>query len=481
MQRLGERLNGAAFVLLLLLLAWAPLPLGSNRALAWHLLAVTAAITLLLCMTGAMLARERIGVPPSLASAGLLFGGVCAWAWLQATPGVLPSTWNHPFWAEAAATGLPVRPMVGLSAEATRDAVVRLLSYAAVFVTAYAVGRNVQQARRLLLVVFGIGVGYAVYGLIIHLGGFAIIVPGVERLQYARLHSSFVNPNHYATYAAIGMFAGAGLMLTGLFRTADTAHLPTLLARLLDGLFGARAGLVLGLVLLVAAALLTGSRGGFLALAAGWVTLVMLLYLRTRPRVTTAAALFLVLALAAWGLLRLSGELTLARLDQLDRPGEAGAGGRLAAYTLAIAMIAERPWLGHGYGAFAQAFWLHRTPDFDLLYDRLHNSWLELAVALGLPAAAALSASMLIVFGVIVRGVFRRRRHYEAPLAAAAASVAAGAHALVDFSLQIPAVAVTLAAVLGVAAAQATRPPANWHERDTGRAGHPAARPHADE
>ncbi|GIW56085.1 MAG: hypothetical protein KatS3mg082_2489 [Nitrospiraceae bacterium] len=132
-----------------------------------------------------------------------------------------------------------------------------------------------------------------------------------------------------------------------------------------------------------------------------------------------------------------------------------GPGGRIAAYTLALEMAGERPWLGHGYGSFEQAFLMHRDERFPLVFDKAHNTYLEHLVELGLPATIVLWLGPLVLWGHLVAGVFRRRRNQIFPLVGAAASLLVGLHALVDFSLQIPAVAVTFAVIFGAASAQA--------------------------
>jgi len=93
-----------------------------------------------------------------------------------------------------------------------------------------------------------------------------------------------------------------------------------------------------------------------------------------------------------------------------------------------------------------------------LIWDKAHNTYLEHAAELGLPAALALYAGMLLLFLYLLSGIFRRRRDQIYPLVATAATILVAVHALVDFSLQIPAVAVTYAAVLGVGVAQARSP-----------------------
>jgi hypothetical protein len=68
--------------------------------------------------------------------------------------------------------------------------------------------------------------------------------------------------------------------------------------------------------------------------------------------------------------------------------------------------------------------------------------------------AWALFLAILWLALVCLRGVWVRRRNWIYPAIGVAATVLVGAHALVDFSLQIPAVAYTYALIMGVAVAQ---------------------------
>jgi O-antigen ligase len=85
---------------------------------------------------------------------------------------------------------------------------------------------------------------------------------------------------------------------------------------------------------------------------------------------------------------------------------------------------------------------------------RAHNDWLEMIFELGWPGAllwfSALTALVLRCF----LGVFRRERDRLYPLVGCCAGLLVGLHSFVDFSLQIPAVAATFAALLGIGVAQ---------------------------
>ena len=76
------------------------------------------------------------------------------------------------------------------------------------------------------------------------------------------------------------------------------------------------------------------------------------------------------------------------------------------------------------------------------------------------PAALALFAAIGGLAVVCLRGVRRRHRDWAYPALGVAASVLVGVHALLDFSLQIPAVAILYACIMGVGCAQA------WSSRE---------------
>lgn len=106
-------------------------------------------------------------------------------------------------------------------------------------------------------------------------------------------------------------------------------------------------------------------------------------------------------------------------------------------------------------GAFPLAFRPY-TPRSQAawVWDRAHNSYLENAFEFGLPAAALLFFSLAVVGWRLHAGVRTRKRHQGTPAFALACFAAAAAHSLVDFSLQIPAIAALFAAILGIGWAQ---------------------------
>ncbi len=97
--------------------------------------------------------------------------------------------------------------------------------------------------------------------------------------------------------------------------------------------------------------------------------------------------LLAIAALAIAGGLFLYGDLLMNRVAQdgvID-------GGRKAVWPMIWNAILANPWLGYGYGAFADAFPMVRDGSLDIRYvwDKAHNSWLETLHGLGIPAGLA--------------------------------------------------------------------------------------------
>jgi O-antigen ligase len=127
---------------------------------------------------------------------------------------------------------------------------------------------------------------------------------------------------------------------------------------------------------------------------------------------------------------------------------------RLRVFSLTAEAIKERPLLGTGVGTYEETFRLFRTPDLLWTFAQAHNSYLETALELGIPAICLIVASILLISLFNLMGARQRSRDFEFACLGMAATGLVGCHALMDFSIQIPAVAIVYAALLGVSLAQ---------------------------
>jgi O-antigen ligase len=301
-----------------------------------------------------------------------------------------------------------------------------------------------------------IGVVYGVYGLIIEFGEFNTILWYDNWAYRDSLTSTFVNRNSYATYAGIGLLVVLGLLFDEVRRgaTEGVLSLPGL-RWLIERITGKLGLLLLMAAILGSALLLTGSRGDMIAFLVGLLVLCIgfTTFRGGRPLIAygvIAAMAGLVVAIVA-----LSGDVVLARFDQA---GEAAV-ERTTVYGLVLGAIIDAPWLGVGYRTFELAFPLVRDASIHtpFLYDKAHNSYLEFAFEAGIPAFALMIGILGGPVSLCVVGIWKRQENRIYPCVGVAAAVLVATHALLDFSIQIPAVAVTFALIMGVATAQSLR------------------------
>ncbi len=199
----------------------------------------------------------------------------------------------------------------------------------------------------------------------------------------------------------------------------------------------------LSLVLQAACFALCRSRGAFFG--AG-VALGVLLALRWPGRRTLRRAAGLGLALA---LLAAGGALFFAELS----PQSSSLEHRLFIWRAGLRIVAQRPAVGAGPGNFARAF-RHSRPEYLgnsyvlAIAQDAHNELLHTAAELGAPGAVAAAAA----FALALAGAWRRAATEDKPLAIAVAWAigAWGANGMVNCSLHQPAVAATLAVLVGL-------------------------------
>jgi len=447
-------LRDVAFGLFFVLLVWAPLPLGSNRPWSWSLLVAGVALVGLVLALHLLIRGERLRLPWPVGLAGLAFAGVAGWAYLQMQP-VPVAEWVHPAWSVLEPFG--IEPLdgrgsgaVSLDVDLTRDALMRLLGYIGAFVIAFVLARDSEAARRLLLVVFWTATAVSAYGLIVVFSGMELVLLTEKTAYRGVVTGTFVNRNSFATYANLGIVIGVVWLFELFLRDLGKRDFRVLLRELLEGLFAKRGIVLVALLVLASASLLSQSRGGFLSLAAALLTILLLVFLLTKPRLLALAIATPLVLGSIWGLVALSGGAVLERFEQ-------GSDIRLEIWSVTAEMIEDRFWLGHGYGTYEPAFYAYRDERFSLVIDKAHNTYLEHATELGVPATVLLYTGALLLFYACVRGVFQRRRDKIYALIAVAASVLVAVHAVFDFSLQIPAIAVIYATIMGVGCAQSMR------------------------
>lgn len=449
----GERWEATLFWALLAIVFLAPLPLGSDRPLPESLLYVLIGILVLAWGVGMFVGVSRPQrsirfIWPAIA----LFGSAAAWAATQALPWTPPSL-HHPYWQETGAVlGAPVQGAISADPAATWIRLAALLAHGGVFWLAFQLGSAGKRAGQALQGLSIAGSLYALYGLYVYFSGSEMLWQA-HVSYFGRVTSTFVNANSYATYAGMILLCGAGLIAQA-FQRQLTARDQSLAAAVLAALSRPNARLAIGILTVIlsgSALLLSQSRGGFVATIIALVVFMVTLRRMKRPSgrwgdvgITTALIALVIVVV------HVSGERTIDRFGNTEE----NLAVRMTYYETVWTAAADRPLLGTGLGTFAQVFKAYNHAGTGTYFlDRAHNTYLQLMMELGWPAASALLMALSFVVLRCVQGlqVVRRNEGYLATVVACAVLVSM--HALVDFSIEMPANAVTFALLLGVGCA----------------------------
>lgn len=431
------------------------LPLGSVGTAPFTLV-VVAVCVLALAAAGLLGAPSR--AQPLFRLSLALLAVLCGWVFLQS----LDLSWAglaHPGWKDAEPVTGTVGGSISLVPGDTLESLLRLAVPFLIFLTGLVLSTSDERAAMMVRWLALAGGFIALFALVQFLF-FPDTLLFMEKRHYlSSLTAVFVNRNTAATF--LGLVA---LLLTGLVSLSlQQGALRALRDWILNGASGQSAKLLRGLLLHVtllvvalAALMLTTSRAGVAStfaallfllpvLAANWQDQASQMRsgrrsgrLRKAVRVAAAMVLILVVAYALTGRAQLRAEM------------QGLEDGRFCIMPGLLDAISGNWWTGTGFGTFLQAFPPYRPSECGLvgIWDRAHNSYLEALLGLGVIALPAIVSALAILLSTFVSGLRHRQKARLYPAVAIAAMILVGLHALLDFSLQIPGVALYFAALL---------------------------------
>lgn len=446
-----------------------PLPLGSVYPWSWGLLAVGIGCVLGIWCFRLLAGKAPLAVPLTAVWPTLLpFFLVVAWIVLQMVS-TTPDSWHHPAWSwPASAFNAVPSSRITVDPARTSAALTRLITYGAIFWLALQYGRDRRAAQMMIKALVFAAVAFSLYGLVVELSEIRMVLWFPKATAIDDLSSTFVNRNTFATYAGLALVCVSGLILARVEgRMANTDDLADSVDRGIDAIIARSSTLIAGWLLIASALLLTHSLGGIFSTVLALASLVAL-YIYAR-----GARREVIIGLATGAIVLLGAAVVVGSTGWEERFNQAlwnqpDDRGKLA--LLSLQGIEERPLLGTGYGTFETYFEYRRPADMEPRYTKAHNTYLESAVELGLPAAVMLVAVFVSIAVRTWRGARRRRRDAIYPCIGFSATVLVGVHSLLDFSLQIPAVTAAYCLVAGIACAQADPSEPTVHRRGRARA-----------
>ena len=444
--------------------ALAALPMGANRDWAWAPIAVFIGLLAVAAAAGLgprrgfeSIESERLPLLALIACflALILFGvfQMATWAPLSG------SAW---FYERAAQLlGSAHAPVPALAIDASRNTLLKCLTCGAIFLMARALCHDRERARLLLIMFIAGALVVVAYGYLMQLQNNSCYVGGYLKKAGAYqpfndrclMSGTFVSSNSFGCYCGMALVAAMALVFAGRRHSGDMPYDHDKVAEesLVASVTGFRLTMLAACMLFLGGLLFSASRAGLAAtLASSGVLAVLMLRGRwnSRPGLTR----LFVAGVIVVGLV----VLAIAGNTIVDKIAHASDGGdRIRIWLAALQAIRMSPWLGWGLGSFADIYAVLQPDGLPMANDLAHSTPLETMVEIGVPMALFGYAVVLIPCGVALFGALaRRQEHRYLPGAAFAVALIPILHTMVDFSLQMPAIAFAVSALLGLGWAQ---------------------------
>ena len=282
------------------------------------------------------------------------------------------------------------------------------------------------------------------------------LIYGFWKPKGGRPFGPFVNRNHFAGWMLMALplgLAAAADAITRMVNRGPDSGRRDYIRSMSSGDFAVALLVAAASVIMGAALLLTRSRSGVVAFAAGTVLVAAAVYRRHRTLRQRAVILvpFAVLVL---------GSVMWAGLDNavgkfFERSTIPSAvGGRTGAWKDTLEIIRNFPLTGAGLNSYGSAMMLYQSDSRELHYQEAHNDYLQIAAEGGV----LVGVPVLLAVGIFVRDV--RRRFREAPtegttywlrVGSVVGLIAIALQSAVEFSLQMPGNAALFAVVAAIA------------------------------
>lgn len=443
-----RRFNAIPALILAGVVAVAPLPLGSVDSVfvaLWCGMLGVAAIAL----DPSGLQRYHLFILAAAAALAALFLAVAA---LQSVPLASPASSKASEWWRETSQLLaePVPPIVSVVRQQGLYAIgVPAVCFLA-FVTSLVVGISSERAQSLVHWIGWVGAAYALFGIS------SFLIDPTRLLIFEKighreaLTATFTNRNTAAIY--FGAIAIIWIMraVTRLKRYSNRSTQPFSMLgfRRMPRTIIWHSALAL---LCLIAMFMTGSRAGILlSLAAILIAIILLL----RDRLAHVRLIKLALiAIASVGVLWLILGGSVAQRIAFEGLSD---GGRFGIYVSSVDIAKDNWLLGTGLGTFRRALPPYRPDDVPIwgIWDRAHNTLIEIAVEMGIPVAIAVFAGLLAILALLYRGSTTMSENNSLCICGFCVALLSFAHSLVEFSLQIPGFAITAFIIIGVGVAR---------------------------
>jgi len=423
------------------LVAWLPLPLGSNRGWAWSLME----IWVLLLFAAVLLAYHRDKLCPSPAARAakpilLVLSLFVLWLLIQVVP--LPLNWlqilsPHAFELYSAVLHPDEWAPISLDPHTSMISLWKSIAYLMFFWLALMLIDDLKKLEWLAYVILVSALFQAGYGSYMVISGYeyAFFVKKSDHLDLAT--GTFMNRNHFAGYLEMALAVGIGLFistLTSVRHYSWRARFRNLLEAVLS-----RKGLIrLALIIICAGLIMSRSRMGNAAFFAS-LLLTGVLFLLTAKHATRSTSILLI-SLIVLDLLLIGSWVGVERVVERMELTSAETETRDEVVRDTVTMIQDYFLTGVGGGNYFSSFPAYRGQDIHSYYNHAHNDYLELLSEFGLIGMLLLAVAVCLALSAAMRTMRKRSEPLLLGMAFAGfmGVLSILIHSAVDFNLQIP-------------------------------------------
>lgn len=434
------------FIAFLMFLVWIPLPLGSNRPWAVHLLEI---LSFGLCIWWlALFIVGKTRMSKALAHSRGVFwplGGFAFVILFQLLP--MPIGWVAALRVVDPLLESSTLLTISIDPYTTWVHFRTTLAFIGIAFLMLALINSPSRLKQFAIVLLISGVFQGVYGGLMTLSGVEYGFFIKKWTYIGNATGTFVNRNHLANYLIMTLAVGTGLLLSDLYQQSSKDWRERR-RRLVQAILGHKIKIRIGLALMVIALVLTKSRMGntaffFSLIGAGFLWLIV------TKRVTKGSLILLVSLI-------LIDTIIVGTWFGIDKVRERLEGTAFTKETRDEVnrdtwhLIQQQPLFGTGAGTYYTAYPKYKQGDTILYYDHAHNDYFQFLTEHGVVGVGLLMAFVLLSLKNTLLAMRRRKTLlYQAMGFVPLMSIMAIAmHSLVDFSLQIPANATVFICVL---------------------------------
>ncbi len=449
-----KRCELTLFWLLLIVIAWLPIPLGSNRVWSWSLMELLI-FTLASCLMVAYLAAKK-PVPGVLITIKwpLMLLGI--WLIYQLAQAILlpikivsllspvSIELRHYFKTELFAG----YASISLNQGDTLSGLLQSTAYTTLFLVVITLVNSRKRIKQMAALFVIVGLAEALFGFVNYFtkGQFGYFRPAVP-WDYA-VTGTYVNRNHFAGLMEMVIPLALGLLIA---QQQSDQFYPNLKARLrgwMEFLLSWQSWLYLSLLVMFAALLLSTSRGGNISLIIALLLSIILFKLLSgglahQVKLGRILILLFTLVVGWFGV----GNM----IERLDQHGLENS--REAVWSATGKLISDYTITGSGAGSYEWVFPFYKTVELkQFVYDHAHNDYLELLAEQGVIGFLLLAIPLLLIISNIILSIKTRRNLL---LRGVIFGVLCGAfsmliHSAVDFNFHIPSNAAYFWCLLGM-------------------------------